>query len=109
MLKATEHRPLNQLALSLADRRDLLDDCTVWARLLYSHDRAAFRNYVRMARQLAPDIAPTNPKYVSVVARYFGYEAAEAVAKLVRTPKNVVRKTLERLELRSQNSVFDLH
>jgi glycosyltransferase involved in cell wall biosynthesis len=107
VLKAAQHRPLDQLGLSVADRRDLLDDCTVWARLLYAHDRAAFRRYIAMARTLDPDIAPTSPPYVVTAARYVGYEAAEGIAKLARMPRAVVRKTLQRFGLRPQNSVYD--
>jgi hypothetical protein len=109
VLKAAEHQPLDRLGLSSADRRDLLDDCTIWARLLYSQDRSSFRQYVKMARQLVPDIAPTNPRYAAVVSRYLGYETAEAIAKLGRLPRTLVRKGLERLKVRQPNSVFDLN
>lgn len=109
ILKAADHRPLDQLGLSAQDRKDLLDDCTVWARLLYSQDRPAFRKYVAMARQLDPDIVPTNPAYIAMVARCFGYETAEGIGKLVRTPKTLARRMLRQLGRRSPNSVFDAH
>ena len=107
ILKAAEHRTVDQLGLSGQDRKALLDECTTWARLLYSQDRPAFREYVSLARQLAPDITPTNPKFVAWIARCFGYETAEAIAKLGRQPKTLVRKALQGLELRPKNSVFD--
>jgi glycosyltransferase involved in cell wall biosynthesis len=107
ILKAADDRPLNQLDLTAADRTCLLDDCTGWARLLYSQDRVAFRKYLAMARQFVPDIAPTNPKYASMISRYIGYESAEGIAKLGRMPKTTVRKALERLQLRPKNAVFD--
>ena len=60
ILKAAEYRWLDQLGLSPADRRELLDECTFWARLLYAHNPDAFRQYIAMARTPDPDIAPTN-------------------------------------------------
>jgi glycosyltransferase involved in cell wall biosynthesis len=107
VLKAAEHRPLDQLGLSAGERRDLLADCTVWARLLYAQDRVAFRKYVALARTLDPHIVPTHPAYVSTAARYLGYEAAEGLAKLGRLPRRVVRRTLQRMGRRPRNSVFD--
>jgi glycosyltransferase involved in cell wall biosynthesis len=109
ILKAVEHRQLDQLGLSDADRRELLDECTLWARLLYVHDRAAFRRYIAMARTLDPRIAPTNPRYVTTAARYVGYEGAEGIARLGRMPRAMVRKTLQRVGLRKpqRNSLFD--
>jgi glycosyltransferase involved in cell wall biosynthesis len=109
VLKAADNRSLDQLGLSDVERRDLLDDCTVWARLLYAHDRAAFRKFIAMARQFAPNIVPTNPKYASMIGHCFGYEAAEAVAKLARMPRVLARQMLQRLDLRPRDSVFDLH
>jgi glycosyltransferase involved in cell wall biosynthesis len=106
ILRACEHRPLGQLGLSAADQQDILDGCTAWARLLYSQDRVAFRKFVAMGRQLG-HTAPTNPKYASVSSRFVGYENAEAVAKLGRMPKTLVRKALQFLKLRPPNSVFD--
>jgi len=107
ILKATGNRPLDQLGLSVTDRRDLLDDCTFWARLLHAHDRAAFRRYVAMARTLDPEIAPTNPRYVAAASRHVGYEVAEDIARLVRLPRKLVRKTLQRFGLRPRASMFN--
>jgi glycosyltransferase involved in cell wall biosynthesis len=107
--KAAGRKPLAGLGLSEADRRDLLDDCTTWARLLYVQDRAAFRQYLSQARQLAPDIAPNHPFYATWLARHFGYEAAERIAKLVRKPRALARKTLQTLGLKPPLSVFDLN
>jgi len=107
VLRAAGHGPLDALGLSAADRRHLLDECTVWARLLYAQDRAAFRRYIAMARTLDPHIAPTHPRYAAAAARYVGYEAAEGIAKLGRMPRTLVRKALQRAGLRPQASVFD--
>lgn len=107
LVKAAEDKPLDRLNLSRQDRDNLLNDCTLWARLLYSHDRSAFAEYLSMARKLDPHIAPSNPKYVAQLSRYVGYENAEAVAKLGRTPKTLARKALQRLNLRPRNSLFD--
>jgi hypothetical protein len=79
----------------------------VWARLLYAQDRSAFRQYLAQARQLAPDLAPSYPPYAAWLSRKVGYEAAEGVAKLVRLPRAVVRKRLQRLGLRPPRSVFE--
>ncbi|HVY14531.1 MAG TPA: glycosyltransferase family A protein [Rhodopila sp.] len=107
ILKATGGRPITDIGLSAAERRDLLDDCTIWGRLLYAQDRPAFRQYLQMARTLDPNIAPVGPKYVKIASRYFGYERAEGLAKLCRMPRSRVRKFLQSLELRPQPSVFD--
>jgi hypothetical protein len=109
MLEAAEHRPLDRLGLSAGDRAEIHNDSTLWARLLYSQDRSAFRKYIAMAQQLVPDIAPAHPKYASVISSYACYEIAEGIAKLIRTPRTLVRKTLQRLEMRPRNSVFDLN
>ena len=105
--KAAEQRPLAELGLSAADRHDLLDDCTVWARLLYAQDRAAFRQYLEQARELAPDVAPTHPPYAAWLAGKVGYEAAEGAAKLARMPRALARKSLQRLGLRPPLSLYN--
>ena len=107
VLKAAEFRSLDELGLPEADRRHLLDECTVWGRLLYAQDRSAFRRYLALAQQLHPSIAPTNPAYAAAAAHYVGYEAAEWLAKQGRIPRTLVRKTLQKIGLRPQNSVFD--
>jgi glycosyltransferase involved in cell wall biosynthesis len=107
VLRAAEHRPLSELGLSPADQRQLLHDCTVWGRLLYSKDRAAFRRYIAMARLLDPDIAPTYPRFAAEATRYIGYEAAECMVRLGRMPSMLARKTLQCLGLREKQSVFD--
>jgi len=107
LLKAAENKSLDQLNLCRKDRDSLLNDCTLWARLLYSHDRSAFTDFLVMARKLDPNIAPSNPKYVSRLSRHIGYERAEAIAKVSRTPKTFARKALQRLKLRPSNSLFD--
>jgi glycosyltransferase involved in cell wall biosynthesis len=105
--KAAQHRLLDQLELCDADRMELLDQCTMWARLLYSQNRPAFRKYVALARQLVPDIKPTNPRYVSLASRFVGYENAEAIAKVLGIPRTFARKALQRLELHPQDALFD--
>ncbi len=107
VLKAAEYRPLSELGLSDLDRRDLLDECTQWARLLYVQDRAAFRQFLAMARTLDPHIAPANPAYAAAAARYLGYEAAEYIAWLGRRPRVMARRVLQGVGLRTHNSVAD--
>ena len=51
VLKQTAGRLLDELRLSNDERAKLLDDCTVWARILYARDRLAFRKFVAMARR----------------------------------------------------------
>ena len=87
VLKTANGRSLDQLGLSAADRLMLLEDSTVWARLLYAHDRAAFRRYVALARRLDAEIRPASPAYLAAVSRYIGYEGAEWFGKLARKPK----------------------
>jgi glycosyltransferase involved in cell wall biosynthesis len=108
VLKAAGQRPLDQLALGAAERRALLNDCTVWARLLYATDRAAFRRFIGMARRLDPDIRPAHPGYVAWAARHVGYEAAESMAKLARAPRRLARRALQGLRLRGRTAVLDL-
>jgi len=107
LLKVAGNKSLDQLNLSAKDRASVLNDCTLWARLLYSQDRSAFADYLVMARKLDPHIAPSYPKYVARASRYVGFENAEAIAKLGRTPKTFARKALQKLNLRPQNSLFD--
>jgi len=107
VLKAADHGTLSALGLTEAERRGVLDECTMWARLLYGQDRAAFRRFVAQARTLDPDVAPTNPGYVTTAARYVGYEAAEGIANLARMPRTLVRKTLQKAGLRAQNGLFE--
>lgn len=107
VLKETGHRSFDEIKLPPADRKHLLDDCTLWARLLYSHDRQAFAEFLKLARKLDPNIAPTYPRYVSFASRGIGYEKAEAVAKLGRMPKTYARKALQSLKLRPKTSFFD--
>jgi glycosyltransferase involved in cell wall biosynthesis len=107
LLDASEHKLLTELPLSAADYEAVLADCTKWARLLYSQDIAAFRKFIGLAKQLVPDIAPAYPKYASAASRLFGYEKAEAIASFGRTPRRILRKTLQSLNLREKNSVFD--
>jgi len=107
VLRAAEHRPLDQLDLSPDDRRRLLDDSTTWARLLYAQDRPAFHKYLAMARTLDPDIAPTHPAYAAAASRHVGYEAAERLAKLGRKPKSFVRRALQRAGVLPQQALFD--
>ena len=107
ILEAADHRPVSGLGLSAADQRQVLNDCTIWGRLLYAHNRDAFRRYVAMARTLDPDIAPTHPRYAAAASRYVGYEAAECMFMLGQMPRRLVRKTLRLAGLRQQTSVFD--
>jgi len=107
VLQAAEFRPLSELNLPESDRQQLLDSCTIWARRLYARDRSAFDKFLAIARKLAPEITPTHPGYVSLAARYFGYERAESIAWWAGTPRVLARKALERMKLRERDSIFD--
>jgi glycosyltransferase involved in cell wall biosynthesis len=107
VLKAAGGRSLDQLNLAAADRRDILEDCTAWARKLYSQDRAGFRKYLALARKLDPNLAPTHPKYAAALSRYAGYEFAEAVARLGRMHGTLARRILRKLTRRPIYSESD--
>jgi len=107
VLKQTSGRLLGELQLSDAERVKLLDDCTVWARILYSRDRTAFRKFVAMARRLEPKIAPTHPPLATFLSPLVGYEAAEGVARVGRIPRALKNKTLNMFKPGQQRSAFD--
>ncbi len=92
MVKAADGRTFDQMGLSPADRADILADTTEWARRLYGEDLGAFRQFVQTAKALDPRIGPAHPAYASAVSRVFGYEAAEAVARLGRIPGALLRR-----------------
>jgi len=99
VLKAAGDRPLAALGLSAEEHRAVLDECTLWARMVYARDRTVFRRFVAMARTLDPDIAPTSPGYAAAAARYVGYEGAERIAKFARAPRALARKMLQKTGL----------
>ena len=107
VLKQASGRLLGQLQLSNAERAKLLDDCTVWARILYSRDRLAFRKFIAMARRLDPKIAPTHPRLTTFLSRLVGYEAAEGVARAGRIPRALKNRALNRFKTGQQGSAFD--
>lgn len=106
LLKGLGHKSLDQVGLSASDRRGILEYSSYWARLLFRQDRAAFREYVAAARRLYPDLGPTDPKPISVLARGVGYEAAESVLYLARAPKSLARRILQGLQGRAQEPAF---
>jgi glycosyltransferase involved in cell wall biosynthesis len=108
VVKAAEGRKLGELELSADDRKLLLDQCTLWGRVLYSQHRCHFGDYLTLARALQPHIAPTYPKFISALSRLTGYEKAEAVAKVMRQPMVWLRKSLDRLGLRRANTIMEL-
>lgn len=107
VLKAADFQPLSAINLTSAERQAVLNDCTMWARLAYSRDRDAFRRFLDLARKLDPDILPAHPGYVTWLARRFGYEAAEGVARAARLPKQLARKTLQQLGVRPNAALID--
>ncbi len=106
MLKGLDHKSFDELDLSAADRKDILYYSADWARTLFREDRAAFRKYVALARQLDPNLTPAYPKLISMVSRHVGYERAEAIAYLGRAPKAFVRRVLQGLRPAPQVSAF---
>ena len=107
VLKAADGMTVSDLGLMDAERAALLDECTFWGRLVYGHDRAAFRTFAVQARQLEPLFRPTNPVYMKLAARYVGYEASERLGKMVRAPKTWLRKRLHGMRPRRQKGLFD--
>jgi glycosyltransferase involved in cell wall biosynthesis len=107
-VKAAGNRSLYELGLTQEDRSLLLNECTLWGRLLYSQYRTAFRDYLRLARKLDPELAPAYPGYISALSRWLGYEKAEATAKLARQPKVWLRSALCRAGLREPNVIIEL-
>lgn len=107
-LKLTDNQVLESLGLPEPDKRMLLNECTLWGRVMYSHDREAFREYLRLARILDPNLTPSYPRYISALSRWIGYEKAEAVAKLTRQPKVWLRSALNSLKLRRPNTIIEL-
>ncbi len=107
VLKQASGRLLDELRLSGAERTKLLDDCTVWARILYSRDRLAFRKFLAMARRLDPKIAPMHPRLATVLSRLVGYEAAEGVARAGRIPRALKNKALNMFKSDRHGSAFE--
>ena len=107
VLRQTSGRLLGELQLSKAERAKLLDDCTVWARILYSRDRLAFRKFVEMAQRLEPKIAPTHPPAATLLSPLVGYEAAEGVARASRIPRALRNKALNMFKRGQHGSAFD--
>jgi glycosyltransferase involved in cell wall biosynthesis len=106
MLKGLDHKSFDELDLSAADRRDILYYSADWARTLFREDRAAFRKYVAMARQLDPDLTPAYPKLISMVSRHIGYEGAEAVASLVHAPRALAGRLLRGFKRAPEQPAF---
>jgi glycosyltransferase involved in cell wall biosynthesis len=100
IVKALDHQTLEEAGLSMRDRQEILSSSTFWARELYRTDRSAFRSYLAKARQLDPQLVPAHPAVISAIARHIGYEAAEAIVELVRTPKDLLRKLRDALRPR---------
>ena len=107
MLRATENKTIHSIELPDHDLKEVLNECTMWGRLLFSKNRAAFREYVMMVKALKPDFRPTGPYYVSALSRFLTYENAEAVAKAVRIPKALARKALRKLKLVKPKLIFE--
>ena len=89
LVGAADHRTFDEMNLSEADRADILNFTTEMARGLYGDNRHAFRQFLGQARELDSRIGPAYPHHASMLSRSVGYEAAEAVARLVRVPAAV--------------------
>ena len=94
ILKGLDYKSLDESGLSDRDRYDILTYSSLWARQLFRIDRSAFREYLRRARTLDPDLVPTYPAAISLVSRHIGYEAAEAIADFGRIPRDFLRRAL---------------
>jgi hypothetical protein len=100
ILKGLDYKSLDEAGLSPRDRQDILTSSSFWARELFRIDRRAFRKYLRKARRLDPNLAPTYPAALSAVSKHIGYESAEAIVDLSQRPKNLLRRLLQRLRRR---------
>jgi glycosyltransferase involved in cell wall biosynthesis len=101
-LRVSGSRGLDTLGLPDPDKQLLLLECTAWGRALYMNDRAAFHEFLSLARTLEPDLAPSDPPYIKALSQLIGYENAEAAYMLMRLPKMWLRSTLNTLGLRQR-------
>jgi glycosyltransferase involved in cell wall biosynthesis len=108
VLKAAGGRSMDRLGLTEQDKHFLREDCTLWARLLYSQNLKAFREYLCLARSFDPSLKPAYPHYITILAQWIGYEKAEAVAALARKPMVWFNSILYRLRLRRRPPIFEL-
>ena len=108
-VKAAGNRPLASLGLSDEEQRLWLNEFTLWGRMLYAQNRAAFNDYLSMARMLDPHVAPAYPRHIAVLSRHVGYETAEEIARLTRQPKVWLHSALCRLALRRADILTKLH
>jgi glycosyltransferase involved in cell wall biosynthesis len=93
---AAEGVTLAEAPLAPGDRENILRECTRFARLLYIFDQGTFHQYMKELLKLCPNFKPSGPWYLTMLSRCIGYEAAEAVASLTRTPKNLMLTLLRR-------------
>ena len=100
VLRATGNQPIDTIRLPKQDLRFLLDECTGWARQLYSDDREAFEKYMIRLRTLEPRFRPKSPWHLSIVSLCITYERAEVVAEMMRRPRHLVRRALCKLALK---------
>jgi glycosyltransferase involved in cell wall biosynthesis len=108
VLKVAGGRSIDRLGLTEQDRNFLLQDCTLWGRLLYSQNRQAFRDYLNLARMLDPNLKPAYPQYISALSRWLDYESAEAVAQAARMPITWLNSATYRLKLRRRPPIMEL-
>jgi glycosyltransferase involved in cell wall biosynthesis len=108
VLKAAGGRSIDSLGLTEQDIRFLLEDSTLWGRLLYSQNRKAFREYLDLARMFDPNLKPVYPRYIAVLSRWVDYEKAEAVAGLARKPRVWLDSASYLLKLRRRPPIFEL-
>jgi glycosyltransferase involved in cell wall biosynthesis len=62
------------------------------ARFFFECDRLKFHEVLAKLRNLNPNYLPTNPKALRYLAKWIGYEQAEAIALLYRRVKKVLLK-----------------
>jgi glycosyltransferase involved in cell wall biosynthesis len=108
VLKASDNLTIDSLDLSAIDKRILMNECTLWGRVVYTDSRAAFREYLRLARKFNPRLAPSYPVYIRALSRWTDYETAEAVARIIRQPKVWLRSALVALRVRTPNHLIEL-
>jgi glycosyltransferase involved in cell wall biosynthesis len=99
-LRESNNQTVDSLGLSDQDKQLLKLECTTWGRMMCAHDRAGFREYLRIVRIFDPHITPSDPTYIKVLARWVGYERAEIALTLIQRPKVWIRTVLNHFGLR---------
>jgi glycosyltransferase involved in cell wall biosynthesis len=67
VLRTASNGRIESCGLSVEDREVLIAHCTMFLRLLYRHDRAAFHDFLASIRRFVPGYIPKKPFYLTRV------------------------------------------